>query len=296
MENVHRKDCWFQVIERNNRCSLLRAMRRGYIKTLDAIHVEPQQLAFIFQDSLETTSLCEVLKLSEDVWLSRCLSLSEPCNRSVVASSVQACNDLRQLTGRQHQIIGAACSVPHAQAIAELYRELGYRAEPIHNERSKVGRRKVLQRLRDGNLAAIVQVQLLDEEFCDPKPSIAAIFRPFRSLSRYMQMVKQITCVMEQNSPLETCNRGAVVTHVGLNSDRHWEQFEMLVEEDQNMVAGLLNGILNVEHFRDTDLMCEEDVSRCTGRFFSPEMLAEWESLESSSGHKFLDFTFANLA
>ena len=56
--------------------------------------------------------------------------------------------------------------------------------------------------LRSGVLDCIVQVQMLGEGFDHPKLSVAAIFRPFRSLAPYIQFVGRILRVVVQNSRL----------------------------------------------------------------------------------------------
>jgi DNA repair protein RadD len=86
-------------------------------------------------------------------------------------------------TGIQHQIIAAACSVDHARQIASIYRECNYRAAEIHSDIDPDDQGAVTERLRQGQLDCIVQVQILGEGFDHPRLSNAAIFRPFRSLA-----------------------------------------------------------------------------------------------------------------
>ncbi len=59
----------------------------------------------------------------------------------------------------------------------------------------------ILASLRNGSLDCIIQVQMLGEGFDHPKLSVAAIFRPFRSLAPYIQFVGRIMRVVVQNDP-----------------------------------------------------------------------------------------------
>ena len=59
----------------------------------------------------------------------------------------------------------------------------------------------VIQRLKEGLLDCIMQVQMIGEGFDHPHLSVAAIFRPFRSLSPYVQFVGRIMRVIVQNDP-----------------------------------------------------------------------------------------------
>ena len=64
-----------------------------------------------------------------------------------------------------------------------------------------MSRRQSLASLRNGTLDCIIQVQMLGEGFDHPKLSVAAIFRPFRTLAPYIQFVGRIMRVVVQNDP-----------------------------------------------------------------------------------------------
>ena len=70
---------------------------------------------------------------------------------------------------------------------------------------------------------------------------LAAVFRPYRSLSPYIQFVGRIMRVNEQNAPGHHDNQGVVVSHVGLNIDQHWAHFKSIDEEDQRLVEAWLS-------------------------------------------------------
>jgi len=89
--------------------------------------------------------------------------------------------------------------VNHAKAIRSLYAERGYEAAEIYSGMSEDQQKEVIQKLRTGILDCIVQVQMLGEGFDHPKLSVAAIFRPFRALSPYVQFVGRIMRVVVQN-------------------------------------------------------------------------------------------------
>jgi hypothetical protein len=274
-------------------------MRRGYIKTLEAVHVAPSELAFTFRDSQETATLQEVLKLRDEVWFSRGVALAEQCNRSIVDASIRACEELRQSSQQRQQIFAAACSVEHAEMVAALYRKVGYHAEAIHSLQAKAQQRNTLQRLRNGRLDVIVQVQMLGEGFDHPPLSVAAVFRPFRTLSPYVQFIGRVMRVMTQNSPLSPENRGIVVTHVGLNTDRHWDQFRQLDDDDQALLSGMLNGMTSTEiaaaekaNGAKSDRSAAE--LALMPRHFAPEMLVEWERITDVETSNFAEIDLVN--
>src|SRR5690606_15663467 len=139
--------------------------------------------------------------------------------------SIQALNDLND-NEHPHQIIAVACSIDHAKSIKALYLERGLRAEVIHSDLPQPDQNQILLNLSSFRLDVIVQVQMLGEGADYPNLSVAAIFRPFRHLMPYVQFVGRIMRVVKQDAPGHPSNRGYVISHVGLNVERWWEELK----------------------------------------------------------------------
>ena len=261
---------------------LIKAMRRGYIKALQSIHIAPTELAFTFSDTYETATLADVMKLREETWFSRGVALADTCNRSIALASIQACEKLRKVSGCHQQIIAAACSTDHADAIAEIYRQLGYKAQSIHSGQNKRTRANTLKHLRNHNLDVIVQVQVLGEGFDHPPLAVAAVFRPFRSLSPYIQFIGRVMRVVRQHSTKAPENQGVVVSHIGLNTNHHWEDFRNLDTSDLGLLAGLVGGEIHSGQNQKSKGDGGDSNSSKT-RFFRPDMLVEWERIDQKS-------------
>jgi excisionase family DNA binding protein len=223
------------------RFSFKQAMLKGYIKKLQAIYVAPEEIYFTYEGDQHHHTLDEVLQLKEEEWFSRGVALSPECNKHIVDSSLDRLENLRQ-SGTCHQLIAVACSVPHARSIRSLYAERGYEAAEIHSNMPEDQRAEVLQKLRSGLLDCLVQVQMLGEGFDHPHLSVAAIFRPFRSLAPYIQFVGRIMRVVVQNDPRHPDNYGYVVTHVGLNVDKQLADFRDMEREDKAFFEDLISG------------------------------------------------------
>ena len=205
---------------------------KGYIKKLKATYVAPTELTFTVDGSERTFTLDEVLEMKEEEWFSRGVALSDPCNVSIVDNSLEKIEQLR-LSGTRHQIIAVACSVNHGQRIRSLYEERGYRAEIIYSKLDEEEQKAIIRDLKNGTLDCIVQVQMLGEGFDHPKLSVAAIFRPFRSLAPYIQFVGRILRVVVQNNPTHSDNYGHIITHVGMNLDEQLKRFKQFENDDQ---------------------------------------------------------------
>ena len=215
------------------------AMTHGYIKQITSVNVAPQELSFTYRGDFKRHTLDEVLQLLDKDWFSRGVALSPECNRSIVDASIQRLQQLRQ-SGTFHQLIAVACSVDHAKQIRSLYTERGLKAREIHSKMPGHEIEDILQDLRQNRLDCIVQVRMLGEGFDHPNLSVAAIFQPFRSLSPYIQFIGRIMRVIHQQNPRHPDNRGVAVSHLGLNIDRHWEDFTQIDSEDQELVKSWL--------------------------------------------------------
>lgn len=216
-----------------------RAMQKGYIKDITAVNVAPTEIYFTYKDDERRHSLEEVLELREEDWFSKGVALAPECNVHIVDASIQWLRHLQE-SGTPHQIIAVACSLDHSRQVRHLYEERGIAAREIHSQMPPEEREEVIRDLRSGRIEAIVQVRMLGEGFDHPPLSVAAILNPFRSLSPYIQFVGRIMRVIHQNAPGHPDNRGIVVSHVGLNIDRHWDDFRQIDAEDQELVNGWL--------------------------------------------------------
>lgn len=218
-----------------------RAMVRGYIKQIHSRNVAPQELYFVYADDARRHTLEEVMELREEAWFRRGVALSPECNRHIVEASLKYLQEMRNRSGFQHQIIAVACSVDHARQIRSLYEERGLGTQEIHSDLDREKQQGIIENLRRGRLDCIVQVQMLGEGFDHPPLSVAAIFRPFRSLSPYIQFVGRVMRVVHENSADHADNHAFIVSHVGLNNDEHWDDFRELDFDDQRMIREWIN-------------------------------------------------------
>lgn len=219
-----------------------RAMMNGFITQIHSRSFAPSELYFTFGDDAKRHTLDEVLELREEQWFRRGVALSRECNRHIAEASIQRCNALRAATGIQHQIIAAACSVDHARQVRAIYEECGLRAAEIHSGMSEEEKEVVLDKLSLNQIDCIVQVQMLGEGFDHPRLSVAAIFRPFRSLAPYIQFIGRVMRVVVQDSPEHPDNQAWIVSHVGLNNEERWDEFRELDLEDQRLIASWIEG------------------------------------------------------
>ena len=262
------------------RYSFKRAMVKGYIKKLQAVYVAPSELTFTYEGDTKTHTLDEVLQLKEEDWFSRGIALSPTCNKDIVTTSLDRLEQLRQ-SGTRHQVVAVAMQINHARDIRSFYAERGYEVETIHSKMPAEDRAEVLHKLKAGLIDVIVQVQMLGEGFDHPQLSVAAIFRPFRSLAPYLQFVGRAMRVVVQNDPRHPDNYGYIVTHAGMNLDTLLTDFREIEREDQQFLAGLIRG--------DEPEPPREVIEGRTQMKIRPDMVVHNEVLDSLIEEDFLD-------
>lgn len=224
------------------RYSFRSATLKGYIKRLKASYVVPSEIELSFTDERgRKYSLEEVIKLKEEEWFSRSVALAPLCNQHIVNASLEKLEELRQ-TGTRHQLIAVACTINHARDIRTLYSERGYSAGIIYSNQNPEEQKQVLSDLKNGTLDCIVQVQMLGEGFDHPHLSVAAIFRPFRTLAPYIQFVGRIMRVIVLNDPTHPDNLGHIVTHIGMNLDQRLSEFKQFERDDEAFWEKVIGG------------------------------------------------------
>ncbi|MDE0447180.1 MAG: DEAD/DEAH box helicase family protein [Spirochaetaceae bacterium] len=223
-----------------------RSMIMGFISQIDALFVKPTEITFTVEGETRTLGISEIIKMREKDWFSRGVALSEECNRSVVNASVQQLHTVRRL-GSPRQIIAVACSIRHATQVAALYREQGLRVEVLHSQLKADERDRIEATLRSGVTDGVVQVNILGEGYDLPTLSVAAVFRPYRSLSPYVQFVGRVLRLAQPDTPYSPANHVYLVSHVGLNDERWWSDFTNFDKDDQEFFQEYLQGDLEVD-------------------------------------------------
>lgn len=232
--------------ERVYRFGYARSMIMGFISQIDALFVKPTELTFTVEGEMRTLGIDKIMEMREKDWFNRGIAASEECNRSIVNASVQQLHHVRTL-GSPRQLIAVACSIRHATQVAALYREQSLQVEVLHSHLKTEERDRIEATLRSGLTDVVVQVNILGEGYDLPTLSVAAVFRPYRSLSPYVQFVGRILRLAQPDTPYSPANHVYLVSHVGLNDERWWNDFTNFDRDDQEFFHEYLQGELEVE-------------------------------------------------
>ena len=221
------------------RYPLAEAIAQGFVKNVVALDAVPEKLTFTLDGVPQALTLEQVLQLREQDWFSKSIALSEACNRSIVEKCVAALVEQCK-TGTRHQIIAAACSIRHAEQVARLFEAAGVRTAIVHSRLPWEERERRLDAFHAGRLACVVQVGMLGEGYDHANISIAAVFRPYRSLAAYAQFIGRAMRAIPNARPGD--NVAYVITHKGLNLDRWWQDYK-----EQRREAAMLQAIADDE-------------------------------------------------
>lgn len=211
-------------------CRLSSAMAHSYVKSLERHNHIPDQLYLTLDDDPNrryTVDEILAMNLRDQDWINRSVAYSRECSERVVTASLEILADKRNGVRRiPHKIIAVACSIRHAEQIRDLYQAHGCPVAVVHSSMDKADRSAALSDIENHRVQAVVNVALLGEGYDHPYLSVAAIFRPFKSLLPYEQFIGRVLrAIPESDSPEAADNVAQVVHHEALNLGQLWEYY-----------------------------------------------------------------------
>jgi superfamily II DNA or RNA helicase len=203
--------------------SLADAIKDGYVKNIVAEDYTNQKLEFVIDG--KTVSKEEALAEMDSNWVTRSVAYSKECSKTIVDMSIERLNEKRKHGNSHHQILAVSCSIEHAREIKKLYEDAGLTADFVTSDRPEESV-KAITEYRKGQIDVLVNVNMLGEGFDHPNISIAAIFRPFRSLPPYAQFIGRALRKIQEDNPMDTIDNVAhVIYHKELVLDDLWKYY-----------------------------------------------------------------------
>ena len=220
------------------RYKLSQAMAKGYVKSLRNFEYIPEELRLTLdKDETEEYTIEEILEkgIRDEDWVKRSVAFSRECSMRVVETSLQYLDQKRKDGNKvPHKIIAVACSIAHAEQIKELYKEKGYKAEVIHSKQNYTEQCRIKKDIDNHRIDVIINVAMLGEGYDHPYLSIAAIFRPFKSLLPYEQFIGRILRIIPENEVTKAeDNIADVVSHKNLELSELWNRYKVEIQESE---------------------------------------------------------------
>ncbi|MGZ9782498.1 DEAD/DEAH box helicase [Bacillus pseudomycoides] len=206
------------------------AMNEGIVKTLKNFVLRPEQMFLTLNNNPnEKYTLDEFrkLKIKESEFVSKAVALSTECNQQIVEASIQELNKKKETSDIPHKIIAVCCSINHAHNVKELYEQTGYEVVIVHSKLPKQEKLEALRKIESHQTDVVIHVSMLGEGYDHPYLSVAAIFRPFRSLAPYAQFIGRILRKLpaSETKSIED-NIGVVVAHQELELEELWNEYK----------------------------------------------------------------------
>lgn len=218
---------------------LRQAMSMGYVKTLERIEHIPDKL-YLTVDKNEDVqySIDEIraMGLKDEDWINRSVALSPKSNESIVSKSIELLEQKLSLSKFPHKIIAVACSIWHANQLKTIYEHHGYDVAIVHSDLDKQERQSELDKIENNKVSVIINVAMLGEGYDHKYLSVAAIFRPYKTLLPYSQFIGRVLRSIPSEEGLDTVpedNIAAVVYHKELGLDELWKYYkEEIIKKD----------------------------------------------------------------
>jgi DNA repair protein RadD len=213
---------------------LSEVMRDKYVKWLRKETVNAFKLYFtILEKPGVKLSKDEVLELKDREWLEKSVALSDECSSDVIQHSISKLNEFKELSPSvPHKILAVGCSILHAEKINLLYQQHGLRTVIVHSNMSSEDLNSNFQLIDDHECDVVISVNMLMEGYDNKYLSILALFRPYRSLNAFAQIVGRILRAIPANeiTAFEIDNNAVVIYHEETGLDIMWNSFQQEVD------------------------------------------------------------------
>lgn len=215
------------------------AIKDRVIRNVKVVNVSPSEVSLSFTDNKSKNyTLSEILELKEDAWFNQGIALSPDCCYSIAQKAKEKLDELKtQFPKTAHQIIAVAISKRHAREFVKpAFERLGLKVGRVSSDAlDKKNNDTVFNDLKHGKIEVIIHIGMLGEGFDHPPLGVAAIFRPYKSLNPYIQFLGR---VIRKNDETDYCY---VVSHIGLNQIKRFQEFKMFDYEDKKFLEELLS-------------------------------------------------------
>ncbi|MGG4498439.1 DEAD/DEAH box helicase [Brevibacillus reuszeri] len=260
---------------------LSEVMESRYVKWLRNKTIESEQITFYLEDG-SIISIDEAKELKDEAWVQKSVAMSDVCSLEIIRRSIEALNQLKKLSPHvPHKIMASACSIKHAERLEQLYKSEGMNPVLIHSKMPRDDQDIKFQEIEQHKYNVVVNVDMMGEGYDHKYLTIAALFRPYKSLNRFAQVIGRILRAIpeDQITKYEVDNNAIVIYHDELGLDELWGYFKKEVED-----IGRYSKVREIE-FSDVEYEKRET--------FYGQAVIQGESTESADSYsEIIDFNY----
>ncbi|RMT66857.1 hypothetical protein ALP29_00106 [Pseudomonas syringae pv. avii] len=217
---------------------LSEVMRDRYVKWLRKETVNAHELYFTLADQPGARlSKDEVLALRDKEWLERSVALSPECSMDVIERSIANLNELRKVSPNvPHKILAVGCSISHAVDLQTWYQSKNLTTEIVHSDMEQSDLDAAFRAIDNHECDVVISVNMLMEGYDHRYLTVLALFRPYRSLNAFAQIVGRVLRAIpaEEITAFEVDNNAVVIYHEETGLDSMWSAFQKEVDRAQH--------------------------------------------------------------
>lgn len=217
---------------------LAEVMALKYVKWLRKKTITNPNLFFTIPGEDVRLTKDEVLELKEKEWLEKSVALSKECSIDVIDESINQLNEIKQYSPNvPHKILAVACSINHAKDISNWYREKGKSVTIVHSGMDSEELENAFINIESHECEVVVSVNMLMEGYDHKYLTVLALFRPYRSLNAFAQVVGRVLRAIPEDEITNFAidNNAVVIYHKEIGLDTMWDYFSNEVEKSKRI-------------------------------------------------------------
>lgn len=213
---------------------LSEVMRDRYVKWLRKETVNASQLYFTMPHAPgEKFTREQVLALKDKEWIEKSVALSKDCSIEVINHSISKLAELNDASKNiPHKILAVGCSISHAEDIKKWYEENGLKSIIVHSNMEYQEIEKAFKDIDNHLCQVVISVNMLMEGYDHRYLTILALFRPYRSINAFAQIVGRVLRAIpeEEIEAFEVDNNALIIYHQDIGLDAMWSSFQKEVD------------------------------------------------------------------
>lgn len=213
---------------------LSEVMRDRYVKYLKKETINAQNLFFTAPEfPNEKLTVERVLEFKDSEWLQKSVALSAECSMDVIKHSLGRLKELKDISlNVPHKILAVGCSIQHAEDLHKWYSSHGVNSILIHSDMDRSSLDSKFQAIENNECDVVVSVNMLMEGYDHRYLSILSIFRPYKSLNAFAQVVGRVLRAIPESeiTAFEIDNNATVIFHEEIGLNDMWGEFQKEVD------------------------------------------------------------------
>jgi DNA repair protein RadD len=217
---------------------LAEVMALKYVKWLRKKTITNPDLYFTIPGEDKRLTKEEVLELKEKEWLEKSVALSKECSVDVINESIRQLQEIKKYSENvPHKILAVACSIKHAKDISQWYEEMGKKVVIVHSGMDAQELDNAFMKIENNECEVVVSVNMLMEGYDHKYLTILALFRPYRSLNAFAQVVGRVLRAIPDDEIFDFAidNNAIIIYHQEIGLDTMWDYFSNEVEKSKRI-------------------------------------------------------------